>query len=281
MGWKGGDPATDLDDMTMHFVIHTRSCLTIALLGLAACDLGPKSIGGPLAEETGDEAETSESEGETSESEGEGDTGITDPVFGSCGEETESIITNLDEVPPGFSASVAQLLEQATGVYNGTFTWAENDGPAMVAHAGTMASFELFVDYIGGEVRLTEVEFAGDYPDGDGGEPCSNRLEIVTRTEFMTDDGLFDEVFEQPLIIESHASDPDPRFYFTLDFASFAGMLQMTDFAFEDGVVEEVYFLASFPGATVNGSLAMEVEFMDFVGFGVIASFTGSEDANP
>lgn len=273
--------------MTMHFIGNARTTSFIALLGLLgpACDLGPKSIGGDPVAETGDEAEGGSSEGDTGDT-GEGDsgdsgdeTGVTDPVVGSCGAETESIITDLDSIPPGFAVSVAQMIEQSTTVYHGTFDWSANDGPAMVAHAGTSASFELFVDYIGGEIVLVEVADVGSFPDGDGGEPCSNRLEIPTRTEFMTDDGLFDEVFEVPLIVESHASDPNPRFYFPLDFTSFGGTLAMSDFAFEGGVVDVVYFLASFPSGAVNGSLAMEVSVMDFVGFGSIASFEGVADA--
>lgn len=296
-GWKVEHPATSPDAMTMHFIGNARTTSFIVLGLLApACDLGPKSIGGDPIAETGDEAEGGSSEGDTGDT-GEGDTGdtgdtgegateesgdetgVTDPVVGACGAETESIITDLDSIPPGFAVSVAQMIEQSTTVYHGTFDWSANDGPAMVAHAGTSASFELFVDYIGGEIVLVEVADVGSFPDGDGGEPCSNRLEIPTRTEFMTDDGLFDEVFEVPLIVESHASDPNPRFYFPLDFTSFGGTLAMSDFAFQDGVVDAVIFMASFPSGAVTGSLGMEVTVMDFVGFGFIASFEGVADA--
>jgi hypothetical protein len=257
---------------------RARSPFAIVLastLGLTACDLGPKSVGlQPDTDDGADENGDSDT-GDTDEGTDSTDDGMNDPDIGLCGEETESIITDLSTIPPGFESSVADLLAQEVGDYQGTFSWNENDGPVMVEHAGTSSPLTMAVAHVGGEIRLTEVEFVGEFPNGnEGGEPCSNHLEIDVELEFVTEDGLFAESMTVPLDAYSHSESPSPRLYLDLDFDTHMGSLQMDDFSFTDGVVEVLILTAEFTAEQSHGGLSMQVLIMDWVGFGGVASFT-------
>lgn len=270
--------------MTMTFTNHPRrfnSITAMALastLGLVACDLGPKAIGNQPDSETGEDEGTDEGTEDTDDGvdvdEGTEDTGD-EP--GACGEKVESIITDLEVIPAGFESSVADLIAQADGNYEGSLTWNQNDGPVTVTFAGTSSPLAMAVAHLGGEVRFTEVEFAGEFPNGqEGGSPCSNHLEIDVQFNFVTEDGVLAESFVAPLDAYSHSEDPDPSFYLELDFddpATHMGSASWDDFAFTDAEVEAIILDASFPGDAVDGSLNMQVLTMDWVGFGGIASF--------
>jgi hypothetical protein len=273
--------------------IHSSSrsvslLVLVSALGLGACDLGPKAIGDQPDTDTGEDDLSDESDESEESDEGTDSTddGYTDPNFpGSCGEETESIITDLAEVPAGFESSVADILAQADGLYEGTFTWNQNDGPVTVTHAGTSSPLTIDLNHIGGEIRLTEVEFAGEFPDGqEGGEPCSNRLEIDVALHFSTEDGVFDTLMTAPLRADSHSEDPGPRLYLELnlvDMHSHMGSLSMDDFAFADAMVEALILTANFSGVQSQGGLGMQVLSMDWVGFGGVASFTADLVVGP
>ncbi|MFV8755452.1 hypothetical protein ACNOYE_33300 [Nannocystaceae bacterium ST9] len=272
--------------MTHHS--HLASLLVLAsTLGLAACDLGPGSLGDQPDGETGGESESesdSDSDGGNLDAESDGgnptdsdsDTEDEPGNPGACGEETLTIITDLSEVPAGFDRSVSNIIQDASGIYAGTFTWNDNDGPVTITHAGTSSPLSMDVDYVDGEVRLTEVEFAGEFPNGqEGGEPCSNHLEIDVKLEFATEDGLFAEALVAPLDAYSHSEDPGPKFY--LDWGlleGHMGSLSIDDFAFADATIEALILSASFADDQASGGLNMQVETMDWVGFGVVASFS-------
>jgi hypothetical protein len=273
----------------MHFHAHARATSFLVLLGLLApgCDLGPKSIGNePIAEGTGDEAEGDTGEGDTGDtgedtSDTGDETGITDPAFGSCGEQSESIVSDLDAVPPGFAISVNELLEQVTGDYAGTLTWYENNGLVTITHAGTVSDAQVRVEYLGGEVRLTEVERVGLEETEEPYGPCSNRLEVDARIEFTTADGVLAEVLDAPVVFLSHEGEPSVQIALDLDMLQ--GSLSADDFMISnDGELYATYLMLSLPGPTIGGGVSIEVLVMEFIGFGGAASLEGTKiDAMP
>jgi hypothetical protein len=283
-GWTAEHLATSADDMTMHFHAHARATSLLVLLGLLApgCDLGPKSIADDPIAETGDEAEGDTGEGDTGEGDtGEGDsgdeTGITDPAFGSCGEESESIVTDFDALPPGFAISVNELLEQVSGDYAGTLSWYENDGLVTNTHANTVSDAQVRVEYLGGEVRLTEVERVGLEATEEPYWPCSNRLEVDARIEFTTADGVLAEVIEAPVVFLSHEGEP-PSVQIELDLDMLQGSLSADDFTISnDGELYAAYLMLSLPGPTIGGGVSIEVLVMEFIGYGGAASLEGTK----
>jgi hypothetical protein len=261
--------------MTLHRI--TISCLTLGLL-VTACDLGEKSIGNDTGADQGDvgdgDGDSGDGDGDSGDGDGDGDG---DP--GGCGAQTVSIIDDPNEELPGFAELVVDYLAVAEGTYLGEFVWSPNDGPRTVEHAGTMSPLTLSVTYEGGEIRLTEVAHVGELPGGDpGGFACSNTLEIDVRLDFVTDDGLFAESFEIPLLVYSHGGPSVPTLYFSLDMDALQGQLSLDDFSFEDGEITDLILTAEFSGDAVNGGLGMEVAWMDWVGFGGIANFDAARE---
>jgi hypothetical protein len=268
-------PATEPHAMTYPRLSLLSSCLTVTMLGTLACDLGPKAIGNIA----GDETETGDGDGDDTD-DGDGDSEPGDPGNG-CGAETMSIITDLEAPLPGFDTNVLEILARSEGTYLGDFTWLENDGPAMVTHAGTTSPLAMAVAHEGGEIRLTEVELLGQFPNGqNGGVPCANTIEIDVALDFVTEDGLFNESMTAALKQFSGGDDDEfpsgPSFYFSLDFDAHQGTLALSDFAFTDAVVRDIIFAADFADADVSGSVNMEVEVMDFIGFGPVANFSAT-----
>jgi hypothetical protein len=277
--------------MNMHFTHHPRrstsALMIVSLLGLGACDLGPKSIGlepdtETGGEDTGEEETTDEGDGGDFEEGNDTTDGDDEPSSGLCGEETTTIITDLTTIPEGFELSVEDIIASAEGNYEGTFSWNENDGPVMITHAGTSSALTMALAHLDGEVRFTEVEFAGEFPGGqEGGEPCSNHLEIDIQFNFVTADGLFAESLTLPLDVYSHSEDPGPRIYHALDMDAHMGTLSIDDFSFTDAEIDALILTASFDGDVSEGGLAMQVLTMGWVGFGGVAGFDAERVVDP
>jgi hypothetical protein len=257
--------------------------LSFCLLPLAACDPDKEPGNDEAGDESGDESETGDP-GETEDGETEeqpNDTG--DELGESCGEETVTVLTDLEQVPAGFSSTAAEIIADSEGSYAGTFTWFENDGPSVIAHAGTSSPLSMSVAHTGGEVRLVEVELLGEFPNGqDGGSLCGNRLEFEVDFDFATEDGVFAESSVVPISVSS--VDPEeggvaPSIYWKLDMDALGGSLSLDDFSFEGGTITQVILMADFAGDASNGSLAIEVHgdegspLEGGVLFGIIAEF--------
>ncbi|MGH1343560.1 MAG: hypothetical protein ACRBN8_18530 [Nannocystales bacterium] len=202
-----------------------------------------------------------------------------------CGEQTITVLTDLSVVPAGFERSAADILGSIEASYAGELTWRPNDGPISVAHAETSSALSLTVTHDGGEVRLVEVELAGQYPNGqEGGAPCSNHLEIDTAISFSTEDGLFAETWDATVrkIAAEHefSEDGTPSLYRSIDFAAHEGTLATSDFAFEGAQLQDVIVTAGFGEDEVTGSLLMEVRSGDdetgWIGAGDVASFSAT-----
>jgi hypothetical protein len=258
--------------MTMQRITILGFCSTLAVLG-SACDLGEKSIGNDTGADLGEEGDGD------GEGEGDGDGDGDGDASGYCGEQTVSILDDLDATLAHFDASPNDYIAMSEGTYVGQFTWMSNDGPRTVEHAGTMSPLTIEIVYEG-EVRLTEVELIGQFPGGElGGEPCGNRLEFDVSLLFATEDGLFVEAMIVPLRVFSHGESSHPSFYFSLDFDDFSGSLALDDFAFNDGEITDLILSGSFADGLVEGGLGMEVIFMDWIGFGSIAQFEAARQS--
>jgi hypothetical protein len=254
--------------------LHRTILLLMPWLALSACDLGDKSIGNDTGADQGDGVGDGDGDGDGDSGDGDGD-----PGPGACGEETTSIVTDPNAALPGFAATPTEYLADIEGTFLGEFVWNPNDGPREVAHAGTMSPLTITVTYEGGEMRLTEVERVGQPPNGElEGEVCSNILELDVRLDFVTDDGLFAEAFQVPISIASHASPSLPGFYFSLDMNALQGQLSIDDFSFTDAEITDLILTGEFAGDAVAGGLSMDVLWMDWVGFGGIASFEATRE---
>lgn len=266
--------------MTLHRITILCSCAILSVLG-TACDLGEKSIGNDTGADQGEmgdgDGDNGDGDGDGDPGDGDGDGDPTGQGDGDCGEETVTIIDDPNATLPGFDGVVADYLGMIEGTFVGQFEWLPNDGPTMIEHAGTMSPLTVTVSHDGGEIRLTEVELVGEFPNGNnGGVPCSNILEIDVTLGFATEDGLFAETFMVPISISSVTDDQFPSLpgiYFPLDMAALDGSLALDDFAFEDGEITDLVLTGNFEGNAVSGGLMMEVLFMDWVGFGSVAGF--------
>ena len=242
---------------------------------LPGCDLGNKSLGNDDVAGDGDGDGTGDGDGDgddelPNDTEGPGD--------GICGAESEGVIAGPDAALAGFDQTAADFIAIAVGEYLGTFDWYDNDGPITIAHAGTSSELSMSVSYEGGEIRLHEVENVGEFSNGDG--PiwiCSNVVEIDVVITFTTADGLFAETFEVPITVASHTEDGGvgvPGFSTSLDLDGFAGTLALADFEFTDAEITDLVLGGNFSDDTAGGGLSMEVETMDWVGFGGVAEFS-------
>lgn len=258
--------------------ITTLSFCACATLLVSACDLGDKSIGN----DTNADGETGDGDGDptgdgdpdpTATGDGDGD----DDPPSACGEQTTTVVPSLNAILPGFEGDAAAYIAAVEGEFTGQFDWLPNDGFVTTTHADSSSALSMSVTYDGGEIRLIEVANAGDFPDGDpGGVPCQNRVEIDLTLGFTTADGLFAEAFAIPITVSSHDELALPGFYFSLDMDLLQGQLSLDDFSISDGVLTDIVLLGSFADATVGGSLNLEIETMDWVGFGSVATFTAT-----
>lgn len=227
---------------------------------------------------------TADPASDTGESESESESGsgseTSDEELGSCGEVTMSIIEDPSATPPGFDSNINTMLLVAEGNYAGTFVWSEVDPPFEVAHAGTQSPVTVSLSYMGGEIRLTEVELAGEFPDGVLGAPCANTVEIDVLLQLSTDDGLFAESMMIPLEISGFPGQGtgQPNIYRTIDFAAHMGSLAAADFGATEGEVSNILFGVNFTGEGAEGWVGMEVSdglgLEGSVSFGMVATFT-------
>lgn len=208
-----------------------------------------------------------------------------DNSAGGCGEEATTVLTDLSVVPPGFEQSAADVVASLEGNYTGKLTWRANDGPISIPHAETNSPLTLGVAHDGGEVRLVEVELAGEFPNGqEGGTPCSNRIEIDTTISITTEDGLFadtwDTSVEQRSVTDGFSEGGATMLYHSIDFSAQEGTLIASDFSFEGAELRDVIVTASFGDGEVTGSLLMEVQSEDgdggWIGAGDVASFSAT-----
>jgi hypothetical protein len=261
--------------MTFHRLTLPISCLTTLTLTLAACDLGPKSIGNETdADADAGEADDSDDGGDEDAGPGDGD-GTSN---GFCGAETLTIIDDLDAALPDFSVTVAEILAIAEGTYLGEFDWL-SESFVSTPYADNSSPLTTIVTYLGGEVRLTEVELAGQFPGGqEGGAPCAHRLEIDVILDFVTDDGLFTETWSVPLRHYSHESEALPGFYFALDMDAHQGSLALDDFTVSGMELRDLFIVSHFDNGQTSGGLMVEVGDMDVIGFGPVADFEASRE---
>ena len=212
------------------------------------------------------------------ESESETGTETSDEEVGRCGEVTMSVITDPLAVPPGFDSNVTAMIATAEGSYAGELAWADVEAPFEVVHAGTQSPISVSIDYAGGEIRLTEVELAGEFPDGVLGAPCANTVEVDVQLTIDTDDGLFAESMLVPLEISGFPGQGtgQPNVYRVIDFAAHMGSLALEDFGATQGSVSDVLFGVTLTGMEAAGWVGMEVADGSNVTFGMVATFTAA-----
>jgi hypothetical protein len=240
----------------------------VLALGVTGCDLGDKQIG---------DGGTESGDGDGGDGDGDGD------GFGPCGEETISSIPSnpYDYFTSPLDAfggkSVDDILTIVEGNYAGTFAWAPAEGVVQSAHADTESPLTVSASYAGDTV-LTEFALAGEWVD-DGllARLCSNTLEFDVALDFVTQDGVFAESLVVRVTALSHVEeglDNEPSIYHELDLAEHQGSLSLGDFELvDDAQLTGLYLLGSFSETGMTGSLNVEVETMDWVGFGFIAGF--------
>jgi hypothetical protein len=270
-------PATDSNGDPMNLQTLGMNLMTslVLALGLTACDLGEKQIG--------DEGSTGDGDG----GDGDGDGGDGDgdgQPSGACGAPT---VSSLPSNPENFftdplaafdGKSVADILALVEGNYAGTFTWGPAEGPVIASQAGTESPLTITAKFSGGDAVLTEVPLAGEWADDEQSVMlCTNTLEFEITLDFATEDGVFDESLVVLVTANSHG-DPegggtDPSIYHHLDMTMNEGSLTIEDFEIADGTLTDLVLLASFREGGMGGTLNAEVETMDWVGFGSIASF--------
>ena len=258
--------------MTMKNSKALSVCLTLGLFGTVACDFGPKSLGN----EGGDEEDTGD--GDMGDGDNDGDTGDDDEPddtdgVGGCGAETLVIIDDLDSPLEGL-LTPAEYLAQVEGDYLGQLDWLPNEGGTEVTHAGTSSELSAAVSYTGGEIRLTEVELAGEFPNGqEGGIPCSNKLEIDVKLDFVTADGLFSESLVAPLQAQATPDVSIPGFYISMDMGALQGDLSEDDFSSADGMISDYVLVAGVQDGQFGGSFNVEVLGPNWASFGSVAVF--------
>jgi hypothetical protein len=246
-----------------------RLACIMSLIGTLACDKAESEAGG----EAGDS--------ETGMGDGDGDTGDGDAnesLFGDCGDEVVSVISDLSQIPPGFQSSAADIIATVAGNFEGTFTWNEASGGWTVTYAGTESVLTAGLSHAGGEVRLFEVELDGQPPaDGELGGLCGNYLQVDMQLEFATADGVFAETVTVPVGIPGPNSESVSSYYYELDFATHMGSLTAADFMVDQGMVTGIVLSGQVDDVGLGGELGMEVVISDgpdgVVGYGLMADY--------
>lgn len=269
-------------------------CLVV--LALVGCDPGSKSVTGTAdagnddgaedgdsgdtggTDDDGDEPSNPTAPGNTSQGDGAdaGEGGDDGPPDEPLCLETETVITDSAEVTPlGFSAD--DVIAISNG-WSSDMVWLPEDGPIMVAPAGTMTQVDLSMSYSGGAIVYVQSE---DNPDSplDIDPDCSDRLELEVDLTFSTADGYFAESFSTVGTTTS-AGALQIAHYFEAD--ELEGMLSSDSVSFGDnnGEVRRFAVFADLSGDNPpEGSVNIEVELEigdsgeSAVGFGVIAAF--------
>jgi hypothetical protein len=149
--------------------------------------------------------------------------------------------------------------------------------PVTVVHGGTASPLTLSVTYEGGQIRLTEVELAGQPPQGEGGPEdsnlCGNILQIDVTLGFATEDGLFAESVEVPIIVYSHDEWVSPTFSFSLDMDALQGQLALEDFVVVGGTVADLVLRGEFNEGIVGGGLTVVTSPEGLEGFDPIGGY--------
>lgn len=269
-------------------------CLVV--LALVGCDPGSKSVTGTAdagnddgaedgdsgdtggTEDDGDEPSNPTGPGNTSQGDGAdaGEGGDDGPFDEPLCLETETVITDSAEVTPlGFSAD--DVIAISNG-WSSDMVWLPDDGPIMVAPAGTMTQVNLGMSYSGGAIVYVQSEANPDSPL-DIDPDCSDRLELEVDLTFSTTDGYFAESFSTVGTTTS-AGALQIGHYFEPD--ELQGMLSSDSVTFDDdnGEVRQFAVFADLSGDNPpEGSVNIEVEVEigdsgeSAVGFGVIAAF--------
>lgn len=261
----------------------------VLALGLTACDLGDKKIGDDG--ETGTEGDGDGDTNCTGDDEGDGDGDGDDngdgdgDGIGPCGEEE---YTSLPSNPADYfdspldafgGMSVNDILAIVEGEYAGTFIWQGEEGPVLIDFAGVETPLTVTASFAGGDAVLVEVPKAGQWVQDDLlPQLCSNRLEFGVELNFVTEDGRFNETLEVQVTALSHV-DPEfsdeitPGFYHHYDLDAQQGSLAITDFDVTEGTITDFVLDGNFSETGLMGSFNVEVEAMDWVGFGGIAFF--------
>ncbi len=205
-----------------------------------------------------------------------------DPADGSggCGKVTTTPITDLATRPAGFDQSVGEMVASIEGDYVGTFTWFDNEGPVSVPWPDTSSDWSLRMARAGGEVRLVEVANHGEFPFGnEGGQPCSNYVEMDMQMTIAAGDGTLDEVLD--VAVSSLSLNYGvPNVAHELDLEALDGSLGPDDIEMDDGKIDRVSLYANFAAPQVSGSLLVEASSNRFGGTlaGGVAGFLAYKD---
>lgn len=196
-----------------------------------------------------------------------------------CGDESSTIIEDLDAEIPGLLITPAEFIDNSVGTYIGELNWLANGFPVQVTHAGTSSGLTATVSYDAGTVRYVEVELAGEFPGGQlGGIPCTNTLEVDVTLDFVTADGVFDESMAVQMVAASEPDAEQPAFYLSVDMAALQGTLSEDDFTADDnGTITDYVLLAGFQENQFGGSFNVQVESDFGGGFGSLATFVGDK----
>jgi hypothetical protein len=266
-------PATHTNMLTLHKYTLPTACLTFALLGTSACDLGPKAIGDDAA----DSGDGDTGDGDTGDTDDGDETGFPQPWIEDCGDEVVSVIDSPQAPLAGFDGVTSDYLADAVGTYLGDFNWWPADGFLNHPYVDSSSPLTMTVSYDGGEIRLFEVELVGQPSENESRTSlCSNTLSVDVTLGFSTADGLFAESMVVPLMVSSHADDTRPRFYFSLDMDAHQGTMALADFDTAEVTATDLVLSANFEDSAVTGGMSIEIETMDWVGFGPMADFAAT-----
>lgn len=216
--------------------------------------------------------------GESGET-GAGETGENTDLSGGCGDATQTVLEDGSATPPGFEASVDEIVAGVEGQFAGTFSWYAGEAGWMVAHAGTSSALTAGLAYAGGTVTLVEVADAGMPPNGElGGDGvCANSLIVDMVLEFVTEDGVFAESMIVPVRIPGPDAETSPSYDQSLDLDAMLGTLDAADFVADEGMITDVVLFGDIGETGLTGDLAMEVMIGagndGIVAFGLIAEY--------
>lgn len=245
--------------------------LTLSATALVACDPKDGSVSGTAT--AGSDQTGSDDTGGTGS--GPGDSAGPNTTGGSSGERCEQneTVIGLDEAS-AVGLTPQQLLDDTIGLYTGSMQWLQ-EGPVQYSGAPGPTGVEIEVTYDGGEARSIEGELIMSC-NHDGPCPCPDSLEVDVGLRFTSEDGVFDEQFDASVFVSLDdtgfsSGRAEIRVRFQPDETS--GTFSTAALDLTDGfALNYLEFGLTPSGGGAGGSLNAEVEGMDFVGFGNIAS---------